>query len=111
MYCYFCVGKGTPQQLIAFNHGITQNICPPSLAVAVSDYEHDGGTLTYDSKFGHDPLWTLPHLFTRRNLLVRSYLPTFEDIFTAVVSDTNDHVLERSIDKFKETTLRLLDLA
>lgn len=105
-----CVGKGVPQQLSTFNHGITYlNNSPPTLAVVVSDYEHDGGTLTYESKFGHGPLLTIPHLFTRRELLVRSYTPSFEDMFTAVVSA--DHVLEIAIDKFKETSLRLLDLA
>ncbi len=76
---------------------------------AVSDYEQGGGTLTHDSYFGLDPLWTSPHLIARRERLFEDTSPCFEDIFSAVISD-NDVVLETSIGRFKDISVRLLDL-
>ena len=104
------LGKGIPHQLSKTNHGITplNSSDIPTLDRAVSDYEQSGGTLTHDCKFGYDPLWSTPHLIARRERIFQDTAPSFEDIFAAAISN-NYHVLETSIDIFKDTTFRLLD--
>ena len=80
----------------------------PTLDRAVQNYEQTGGVLTHESKFGYDPLWSSPYLVARRERIFQDTAPSFEDIFAAVISN-NCHVLETSIDIFKDTTFRLLD--
>ena len=104
-------GKGIPCHLSTVNHGITQIPISelPTLDEAVTDYERGGGSLTRDSKFGFDPLRTNPDLLLRRDRLFRENYPSFEELFTAAVSD-NYYVFEASIEGFKNITFRLLDL-
>ena len=71
----------------------------PTTAEAVKIYEENGGVLTGDVQFGHDPLGNREDLYESREHLMKSNFPNPGEVFSDIVQ--NDHrSLERCIEAF-----------
>ena len=71
----------------------------PTTAEAVRMYEENGGVLTRDVQFGHDPLGNREDLYESREHLMKCNFPNPTEVFSDIVHN-NHRSLERCIKAF-----------
>lgn len=108
--CPFVSGSGVPCELARDpqNAAILPNNIP-SRDNAAQWYTQQGGSLTAYGIFGIDPLKESPHLVARRDQWLAAAIPSYEDIFSNVVSGDGE-LFKRCIITCIDVTNRLLAL-
>ena len=111
IYCIFFIpGSGVPCELARDPQNVS--ILPSSIPTkndAALWYAQQGGRLTAYGTFGIDPRKESPHRVARHDQWLADVVPSYEDIFSNVVSGDGEF-FKRSIITCIDVTNRLLAL-